>query len=362
MLEPERFEPARGSWAEVSQVVPAIDHDRVRAVEAGGALRVQALERDVHRTGQVKLLVVLAGQHLDELDTLVEQLPEPCVFDPLSDTAKLHDYFSGMPAIASAAVAAVLAAANPGYDFARSLADAGRRPAGSAAERTAHLRVARAFDAAGLAVAFERFTVPGHGRSRDVVGVYDGPASCLYVVMAHADSMPRTSGAVDNASGVGVLVSLAPRLRAIAPHCDVWLVATGAEERLYTGRPNHLGASALVRRVRREGRTGDLRIALALDEVGRGRDFWLRSGARVARAGVEAPVLRAVRVAGGRARWVRDEGTGNSDHREFQLAGLPAAKLGQPDNPCRHEPCDRSRLLQARTFTLVRRAVERLLG
>jgi Zn-dependent M28 family amino/carboxypeptidase len=180
--------------------------------------------------------------------------------------------------------------------------------------------------------------------------------------MAHTDSVPPAPGAVDNASGVGAVVSLAPRLRALSPRCDVWLVATGAEERPYTGRPNHLGASALVRRVRREGRARDLRIALSLDEVGRGSDFSLFSRVRSPRAGVEGAVLRAVRAAGGRARWVRDAGTGNSDHREFQLAGLPAAKLGQSANPCRHHACDRAGLLQPRTFTIVRRAVERLLG
>jgi Zn-dependent M28 family amino/carboxypeptidase len=174
--------------------------------------------------------------------------------------------------------------------------------------------------------------------------------------------MPRAPGAIDNASGVGVLVALAPRLQQIRPSCDVWLVATGSEERGYTGRPNHLGASALLRRLKCKGRVKDLRIALSLDEVGRGRTFHLRSNARRARAKVEKLVLRAVRRAGGHAKWVRDSGTGNSDHREFQLAGLPAAKLGQPDNRCRHQPCDRARLLRPRTFRLVRRAVERLLA
>jgi hypothetical protein len=260
------------------------------------------------------------------------------------------------------ALAVPAGSADPGYDFARSLARAGPRPAASVAERTAHLRVAERFRRAGLDVAFQRFSVPGKGGSRNVVGTLDTPRACLSIVMAHTDSMPRTRGAVDNASGVGVLVALAPRLRAAGPRCDVWLVATGAEERLYTGRPDHLGASALVRRVRRLGRAGDLRLALSLDEVGRGSGFWLRSSAAAPRRAVEKPVLRAVRRAGGRAKWVRDEGTGNSDHREFQLAGLPAAKLGQPDNPCRHEPCDRARLLQPGTFRLVRRAVERLLG
>ena len=252
-------------------------------------------------------------------------------------------------------------AADPGYEFARSLARQGPRPAAGAAERAAHLRVAERFRAAGLDVTLQSFRVPGKGRSRNVIGVRDTPRKCLRIVMAHTDSMPQTRGAVDNASGVGVVVALAPRLAEIAPRCDVWLVATGSEERLYTGFDDHLGASALVRRVRRLGRAGDLRLALSLDEVGRGTRFWLRSNAAGVRRSVEKPVLRGVRREGGHARWVRDEDTGNSDHREFQLAGLPAAKLGQPDNPCRHMPCDRSRLLQPATFALARKAIERVL-
>jgi Zn-dependent M28 family amino/carboxypeptidase len=259
--------------------------------------------------------------------------------------------------------AGVLAAApNPGYSFARSLAHAGPRPAATAGERRAQTRVANAFRAAGLVRSVDRFGVPGKGRSRNVVGVYESPARCLRIVMAHVDSAPRTQGAVDNASGVGVLAALAPRLSAIAPRCDVWLVSTGAEERPYTHTRDHRGSSALVRRVRRQGRVRDLRIALSLDEVGRGTRFQVKSNAARPRARVEGAVIHAVRRAHGHARWVRDAGGGNSDHREFQIRGLPGVKLGQPTHPCRELPCDRASLLQPRTFTLVRRAVERLLG
>src|SRR5215207_9619622 len=55
---------------------------------------------------------------------------------------------------------------DPGYQFARSLALAGPRPAGSPAERRAHDRVASRFRAAGLRVGTDAFAVPGHGRSR----------------------------------------------------------------------------------------------------------------------------------------------------------------------------------------------------
>ncbi|MBA3262470.1 MAG: M28 family peptidase, partial [Thermoleophilaceae bacterium] len=101
--------------------------------------------------------------------------------------------------------------------------------------------MARTFRGAGLQVAVQEFPVPGHGRSRNVIGSLDTPASCLRIAMAHTDSAPPAPGANDNASGLGVVAALATRLRGIDPPCDVWLVATGAEERVYTGSPDHLG-------------------------------------------------------------------------------------------------------------------------
>jgi aminopeptidase YwaD len=218
----------------------------------------------------------------------------------------------------------------------------------------------RTFRRAGLRVAVQGFGVPGRGRSRNVIGTLDTPASCLRVVMAHTDSAPGAPGANDNASGLGVVAALAGRLRRIDPPCDVWLVATGAEERLYTGSPDHLGALALARRVR--GRR--LQWALSLDEVGRDRPFWLRSPVTAPRHGVEGVVLRAARRVGARVSWVRDESTGNSDHREFQLLGLPAMKLGvgAGGEPCRHTPCDRPDRLDPISLRVARRIVERALG
>ena len=82
-----------------------------------------------------------------------------------------------------------------------------------------------------------------------------------------------------------------------------------------------------------------------------------------------APPLRAARASRRRAapasasRWVGENGAaaGNSDHREFNLAGLTAAKLGVPDNPLRHTAADRAHRLQNATFPRVRRLLENLL-
>jgi Peptidase family M28 len=240
----------------------------------------------------------------------------------------------------------------------------GARPAGSRGERRAHAYVADQFRAAGLTVAVNGFPVPGRGRSRNVIGRLEGAANCLWILMAHTDGVPPGRGANDNASGVGVLVGLAPRIAALKPACDVWLVATGAEEREVIGTSYHVGAAALVKTVKAEGRGADLRFALSVDMVGRGRRFYLRSPQPGVRDGVEGQVLAAAGRAGVTVRWARDSGSGNSDHREFELAGLPATviQVWRGMDACHHEGCDRPGRLQKPALRRVQSVVESLLG
>jgi hypothetical protein len=216
--------------------------------------------------------------------------------------------------------------------------------------------MARAFRRAGLRVEVQRFAVPGHGRSSNVIGRFSTPHRCLRVVMAHIDTGPAGPGANDNASGVGVVAALAPRLARLQLDCDVWLASTGAEERGYTHARDHLGALALAKRVRARGLSRRLRFALSLDEVGRGAGFLVRSPVARPRRAVEGRLL------GPRVRWMRDDSTGNSDHREFQLLGMPGMKLGGAhDEPCREKRCDQPGRLQSGALELARRIVEHAL-
>jgi hypothetical protein len=59
-------------------------------------------------------------------------------------------------------------------------------------------------------------------------------------------------------------------------------------------------------------------------------------------------VLAGAQRAGVTVRWARDSGTGNSDHREFELAGLAGAVLQvwRGFDACHHEGCDRPGRLQ----------------
>jgi hypothetical protein len=238
----------------------------------------------------------------------------------------------------------------------------GSRPSASPNEARAHRYVGREFGDAGLQVSVDPFRVPGRGRSRNLIGVLDTPASCLEILMAHTDSVPPGLGAVDNASGVGVLVGLAPGLAALKPDCDVWLVATGSEERVVIGTGYHVGAAKLVKYVKAAGRATDLRFALSVDEVGRGRRFTLRSPQPAIRPAVEGQMLAAANRAGVVLRWGRDSGQGNSDHREFELAGLPGAviEVWRGIDPCHHEACDRPGRLQKPALNRVLRIAEQL--
>ena len=163
---------------------------------------------------------------------------------------------------------------------------------------------------------------PGKGRSRNVIGVYDTPRSCLRIVMAHTDSLPPAPGRerqrVRPRRGGGRSPA---GCRLIKPGCDVWLVATGAEERGYTGSPDHLGALALARRARAHHARKRLRWALSLDEVGRDYPFWLRSPASAPRADVEGALLDAA----GRAGHAGELGARRGE-RQLRPPRVPAAR------------------------------------
>jgi Peptidase family M28 len=77
------------------------------------------------------------------------------------------------------------------------------------------------------------------------------------------------------------------------------------------------------------------------------------------RDSVEGALLAAAGRAGVPVTWVRDESSGNSDHREFELLRMPGAKLGAGarGEPCRHSPCDRASRLDPTSLRLARRLV-----
>ena len=265
-------------------------------------------------------------------------------------------------AVAAATIAAASSAPSA-YREAHHIAGMGPRPAAGAGEARAQRYMAGRFRAAGLRVATERFRVPRRGTSRNVIGVLDTRHRCLVVLLAHADSSPRGPGAIDNASGMGVLAALAPRLEGLRPGCDVWLASTGAEERFYTGSPDHLGSLTLVRRMSPATRRR-IRFGLDSDEVGVGQGLWMRSPVPAPRRRPERLVLAAARRSHVAVRWVRDAGSGNSDHRELNRAGIPAAVLEEAGGgySCRELACDTPSKLRRGAMARAERLVAAVVG
>jgi hypothetical protein len=72
-VEAECFEPPRGSWAQVSESVVAVDGDGSGPVQLRDGLGIERLERDVDRARKVLVGVLVGRQDVDELDALVEQ-------------------------------------------------------------------------------------------------------------------------------------------------------------------------------------------------------------------------------------------------------------------------------------------------
>jgi hypothetical protein len=69
--EADAFEPPRGSWAQVSLVVVAVDDHRRPTVEKRRRVLVERLERDVDSAGQVLVFEIVRRKDLDELGPLL---------------------------------------------------------------------------------------------------------------------------------------------------------------------------------------------------------------------------------------------------------------------------------------------------
>jgi hypothetical protein len=252
-----------------------------------------------------------------------------------------------VPAVALVSRSAEAAAPGPArgevsgaraHGLMRSLTALGTRVPGSAGERRAGALVAAHFEKLGYRVAVQTFPLPNGGSSRNVVALPSTPVRAI--VVAHIDGVAGTVAANDNASGVAALVEVA---RAFSPQDGVLFAALGAEERVMTGSPLHLGSARLVRGFSAQGKRR-IRVALSLDMVGVGSRLLVRglepAPNRSARAALERGRARGLSIA-----YRRD--TGQSDHAELTRAGIPAAWVMWHWDSCWHRACDEPQRVSA---------------
>jgi hypothetical protein len=255
---------------------------------------------------------------------------------------------AALVALAQPASATARVSGKEAKAWAAKIAAVGPRPAGGRNERRAGVIVRERLEALGYQVRTQRFRLPNGQRSRNVVGRTPGPVKV--VIVAHIDGVHGTVAANDNASGVGVLLTIA---RPLAAKNGVLVAALGAEERMVTGSSWHLGSRRLTRSFTPEEKKV-VRLALSIDMVGVGPTLNIR--------GLEAKpnrsarkLLRAARTLGIRATYLRD--TGQSDHDDLTRGGIPAAWIEWRWDTCWHRPCDTVDRLKPRKLRKAGRVV-----
>ncbi len=149
------------------------------------------------------------------------------------------------------------------------------------------------------------------------------------------DTVPRSPGANDNASGIAVVLELA-RIFAGRPEARfLKFVAFGAEEYGRDGR-HHVGSTRFVERLGKEGRA---RLAgmVSVDMVADGRPL-LVGNSDIASDVVARALYRRIDRAGIAVRYITL--CDCSDHGPFEHAGIPASFAYSGEEPDYHSPTD----------------------
>ena len=214
-----------------------------------------------------------------------------------------------------------LLAATEAVQFARR---AGPRPTGSWGDIEARAFVTLAFQQLGYPTRAQEFLVgdpADHLLSANIIVTKEGTSGTTLVVGAHYDTLPGSQGATDNATGIGLLLETAGRLREVETPSTIVFVAFGAHWQ------QAAGASFFVERLEDFERDALLGM-IDLDTVAGGAGLvaygpegdaaWLRSALAIAAERSDVTLTEAVAAPGG-------------EHGAFAAAGIPYAGLVSAD-------------------------------
>ena len=213
-------------------------------------------------------------------------------------------------------------------------ADIGVRVRATRGELRGSRYIARRFEAMGYNVRIQKFSVDG-GTSRNVVASWPGSRRYGFVVGGHMDTVARSPGANDNASGSAVVLELARIFAGKRPSRFVRFVAFGSEEYGSNG-VHHVGSQVYVNRLGSDGRSM-LAGMTSVDMIADGRPL-LVGNSGIASDVVARSLYRRIRDAGIDVRYhvLCD----CSDHGPFEHAGIPASFAYSGTEPNYHDPSD----------------------
>lgn len=223
--------------------------------------------------------------------------------------------------------------------------EVGPRETTSAAFRRAGAYVARRFRAFGYRVSKPTFRVPAglsnlvavpDGETFNVVAEPPGfdPMQSHLIVGAHLDTVPQAPGAVDNATGVGIVIELARLASITPPPTPVVFVAFGGEEARVPNGGLH-GSKAYVAALSAREHAAIVG-AIVIDRAGTGTRVPVCTASK-ASAPVARAFLDAARRIGVPTIACENE---SSDHVSFVRAGIRAVRLGPDDFRQYHTPRD----------------------
>jgi alkaline phosphatase isozyme conversion protein len=202
------------------------------------------------------------------------------------------------------------------YASAKVLAQSvGTRPADSWGEIHAREFITNAFQQYGYFPLLQEFIATSGGHrihSGNIIAVKEGDSAKRLVVGAHYDSAPVGQGYTDNATGIGLLLEVAARIKKVPTPYTVVFVAFGAEE------------------------NGELGSQYYLDSLSK-----LDRRATIGMIDLDAPAggdeLSVMSRFGG-ATWLRDDALSAADELGIKLVtspqapGRPAGTVGAPSD------------------------------
>jgi aminopeptidase YwaD len=198
----------------------------------------------------------------------------------------------------------------------------------------------------------------GHARetAEQVVARKRGRGNGRVVVCAHVDTAHGTPGALDNATGVAVLLALADLLASRTDGPDVELVP-------FNGEDQYAAPGQVRWLAENEGRLGDIRLAVNIDAAA-------CKGQRTAVSlyGVPIPLGDDIRrEIGSRERFFEGPQWPQSDHSIFVMNGRPAVAITSENfvelgSTITHTELDRPELADADTIVEIARFIADLIG
>ena len=199
----------------------------------------------------------------------------------------------------------------------------------------------------------QRYAVDG-GASRNVIAWWPGAKRHPLILGAHMDTVRRSPGANDNASGVAILLDVARALAGTSKARNLRFVAFGSEEYGSNG-VHHVGSQVFVNRLGARGRKRRPGM-VSVDMVADGRPLI------VGTAGIGPRIVA-------RTLWRRLKRAGFavtyrttcdcSDNGPFELAGIPGAFMWTGLEPNYHDPSDTVPNMSKRDLRRSGRAVTR---